>query len=233
MEFSFKHISPKKLSAIFTWDDNFCRHIRYIAPIFEAYHIRCTFYINPGQNTFSEILAQGYTALSEKGFEIGSHGYSHCHYSKLNQDDYVYQLTTSRNRIRETIGIVPSTFAFPHHDYTEKMLAEAHKVYFETRNTLPNAVRFSLKSLTMLKDINHCVGQAITQKQSIVFSGHSVTLSSDRNKVEGYEPIPIALLPAVLKLVLTQKEHIEICTFEQAALKEYILRNLQSLWEGV
>lgn len=36
--FYFDNINPQKKSIIFTWDDNFERHIKYIAPVFKRYH---------------------------------------------------------------------------------------------------------------------------------------------------------------------------------------------------
>lgn len=158
--FYFDNINPQKKSIIFTWDDNFERHIKYIAPVFKRYHKKCTFYINPGETNFKDLLQSGYSALAYEGFEIGSHGYTHHHYSKLSLTDQIYQLKKSKEEITNVLRIIPVTFAFPHHDFTSDMLREAKKVYFETRNTLNNTPRFSLKSHTSLSSVQKAIDNA-------------------------------------------------------------------------
>lgn len=224
--FYFANISPEKKSIIFTWDDNFDRHIKYIAPIFKRYNKKCTFYINPGEANFSDLLQSGYSALAYEGFEIGSHGYTHHHYSKLSSNDQVYQLKKSKEEITKNIGITPITFAFPHHDFTSKMLKKAKEIYFETRNTLNNTPRFSLKSHTTMASIKKAIDDAVSQKHSLVFSGHSVILEADI-ECDGYEPLPINVLENIIDFAIEYDDIIEVCTFSQATLKEYIVSNCQ------
>lgn len=224
--FYFNNINPKKKSIIFTWDDNFERHIKYIAPIFRNYHKKCTFYINPGETNFKDLLQEGYSALAHEGFEIGSHGYTHHHYSKLLPNEQIYQLKKSKDEIANVLKIIPITFAFPHHDFTSELLREAKKIYFETRNTLKNTPRFSLKSHTSLSSVKKAIDNAISDHHSIVFSGHSVSLNTD-SVYDGYEPISVDILEDIINLAVKYNEMIEICTFSQATLKEYIISNCQ------
>lgn len=224
-ELSFSKLHPEKISFSFTWDDNFFRHIQFITPAFERFGTKCTFYVNPGEPNFVARLAPLYAQLSLKGFEIGSHGYTHHHFSKLNEENYIDQLIQSQKAIGLLTKKVPVTFAFPHHDFTDSMLHTCHNVYFETRNTLNNAQRFSLKSNTSLTNVTNALKNAISNKNSIVFSGHSVSLPDDKDYFDGYEPLPLDCLYNILNQVLLYVEYADICTFEQASLKEYIRNN--------
>lgn len=222
-KFNFNNINPDKLSVSFTWDDNFERHINYIAPVFAKYKKRCTFYVNPGEQNFKGNLQAGYAMLAHNGFEIGSHGYTHHHFSRLPRADYLYQLSESKQEIMHLLGVIPTTFAFPHHDFTPTMLKEARRVYFETRNTLNHTPRFSLKSHTSLSEVQNVIENAVLKGHSLVFSGHSVCTNLEEK--EGYEPIPLNLLDDAIRIILKYHEKAEICTFRQAVIKEYIFVN--------
>lgn len=224
MIFHFNKLNPNKISLSFTWDDNFKRHIDIIAPLFEQYGKRCTFYVNPGEFDFSNNLWSKYKTLSEKGHEIGSHGFTHHHYSKLSTNEFQFMLTESYETIQKRIGKSPVTFAFPHHDFNNDMLSKAHEIYFETRNTLSNTKRISLKSGTTSIDIKDSIEGAVHNGYSLVFSGHSISKISD-TKIEGYEPISVKNLEKFLSIAMEFKDYSDICTFEQAALKEYIIQN--------
>lgn len=221
----FSKIHPDKSTLSFTWDDNFIRHSDVIAPLFKTYNIRCTFYVNPGEPSFPARLSEQYARLSLDGFEIGSHGYSHHHYSKLTELDYLDQLIQSQNAIGILIGKDPVTFAFPHHDYTQDMLQKARNVYFETRNTLVDTPRFSLKRNVIEDEVIATLNDIIQSRKSLVFSGHSVSLPEDETYTDGYEPIPLGVLHNIIEKSLSYQKELEICTFEQAVLKKYIINN--------
>lgn len=223
----FSKIHPNKSSLSFTWDDNFTRHTDIIAPLFKQYNIRCTFYVNPGEPNFIARLCEQYAKLSLDGFEIGSHGYSHHHYSKLTDLNYMDQLIQSQNAIGILIGKKPITFAFPHHDYNQDMLQKVYNVYLETRNTLVDTPRFSLKRNTIEDEVLATINDVIQSGKSLVFSGHSVSLPEDEMYVDGYEPIPFNVLHNIIIECLSYKKELEICTFEQAVLKKYIINNCQ------
>lgn len=70
----FRNLHINKLSVSFTWDDNFCRHMEFIAPLFTKYKKKCTFYINVGDENFTPQLIINYKQLCNRGFEIASHG---------------------------------------------------------------------------------------------------------------------------------------------------------------
>lgn len=225
IEIYFAKLHPEKISFSFTWDDNFERHIKFVAPAFEQNSLRCTFYVNPGEPNFVARLAPQYAQLSSEGFEIGSHGYTHHHFSKLNVENYIDQLVESKKAIESLTKKTPVTFAFPHHDFTNSMLHIAHNIYLETRNTLSSTQRFSLKSNISITNLTNALKDAILNRYSIVFSGHSVSLPDDKNYFDGYEPFPLECLHSILNEILLYVESADICTFEQASLKEYIRNN--------
>lgn len=203
-----------KIRVSFTWDDNFNEHYKYIAPLFKKYSCRCTFYINPGEKNFTTKIADQYKKLSEQGFEISSHGFTHDHYSSLNYNDYYAQLIKSKNAIATLTNKEPTTFAFPHHDFTNEMLLVARSIYKETRNTLKNTLRFSLKTKTSLTDVKNALDNAIQGSYNIVFSGHSAYKRQNELKNCGYEPISLKLLSSIISTLINDYK-IPILTFEE------------------
>ncbi|MBD5131277.1 MAG: polysaccharide deacetylase family protein [Clostridiales bacterium] len=204
----------RKIGISFTWDDNFNEHYKYVAPIFKEWGCRCTFYINPGEENFTNFMANQYKELSEQGFEIGSHGFVHDHYSRLSYNDFYAQLIKSKNAITALTNKPPLTFAFPHHDFTNDMLAVARSVYKETRNTLNNTVRFSLKTKTDLESVKTALNNAINDSYNIVFSGHSVFKQQDEINNCGYEPISVKLLSSIISTIVNEYK-LPILTFEE------------------
>lgn len=223
-KFYFQQFDINKASVCFTWDDNFSRHKEIIAPLFLQNKKRCTFYVNIGDTNFSQSILGYYLQLQNQGFEIGSHGYNHIHMSQLNEYDFLKQLKESIRGMEYVLKRRPTTFAFPHHDYNENMLLLTKRFFLETRNTLSNSIRISLKSNTKSSDIFNKITETVFHKCNIVFSGHSIKTEEDeeKNYIDGYEPIDIKNLKEILDFLDTNKYNLDVITFEQAALKEYI-----------
>ena len=213
--------SSHKGIVTFTWDDNSKTHYQIMAPIFEKYNSRCTFYINPGEKGFRKSHEDGYKMLSAHGFEIGSHGYTHHYFSTLSSKEVVQQLTNAREDILTMLGRVPTTFAFPHHDFDYPMLQTAKEIYFETRNTLHNAKRFSLKTATSIDSVGEAIITAINEGYTLVFSGHGMIDPNISLESSGYEPISSEILSGILDL-LSHYTELQIITFEQAAILSFL-----------
>ena len=220
-KFYLKRIASHLGTVVFTWDDNLLSHGEIIAPLFAEANKKCSFYINPGEQDFLVRFSDLYLSLKKRGFEIGSHGYTHHHFSQLNSDEYIAQLQNSRSAIDTLCHIQPTTFAFPHHDFDEKMLSQARNIYFETRNTLYNSVRFSLKVSTTIEEIDEALRSAEQNRYTLVFSGHGAFNLDDEIDCAGYEPVSRKMLTNILEVVEMHSE-LQICTFEQAALKTYL-----------
>lgn len=226
----FNHINIDKLSICFTWDDNCLAHSSILAPEFLDRGLRCTFYINPGLAGFQSFLPH-YKRLSEERFEIGSHGFRHDNYSDMTLDGFERELEKAASSITEHIGVYPSTFAFPYHDFNEETLGISKKFHLETRNTLKNSKRYAVRSASTLEDMLLFINGCISDDQSMVFSGHSAVTDAAGSGAPpedpGYEPISLRVLWALLDRLQALRDDAEILTFEQAALKQYIIDNCE------
>lgn len=230
---SYNNVDPEKGIIVFTWDDNLASHGQIIAPTFTEFHRTCSFYINPGAPGFWAYFANMYLQLSTQGFEIGSHGLTHCHLSHLANEEFINELRKARDSIDTFFQVQPTTFAFPHHDFNEKMLSQSRNIYFETRNSLYNSVRYSLKTATQIEQIDEAIKNAAKHRYTLVFSGHGAFDKEKEMKSSGYEPISHQMLYKILETVEKHSD-MQVCTFEQAALKTYIQyhckTNGQNIW---
>lgn len=232
MEFKFHNISPDKGTIVVTWDDNSISHGKIIAPIFLENGKRCTFYINPGAPDFTARFSSMYQELNSQGFEIGSHGYTHQHLSLLSGNVLISQLKDSQKQIESLLDKRPVTFAFPHHDYDAHMLSQARNLYFETRNSLYLSNRFSLKTDTLIESIDEALTEAEMGGYTLVFSGHGAYDGEYRMDAFGYEPVSAIKIQNILKLI-EKHTNLQVCTFEQAALKSYLLLHGELLGKNV
>lgn len=221
MKFNFHNISPSKGTVVFTWDDNSVSHGEIIAPIFIGNGMRCTFYINPGASNFDMCFSSMYQDLNSKGFEIGSHGYTHQHLSLLSSKDLISQFKDSQKQIESFIHKRPVTFAFPHHDYDMYILSQVRNLYFETRNSLFRSNRFSLKTATLVESIDEAISEAEDGNYTLVFSGHGAYDNDYQIDRFGYEPVSANKIQLILERI-KRHPNLQICTFEQAALKTYL-----------
>jgi len=229
----FHNVHPDKVSVCFTWDDNFARHIRYIAPAFLDRGMRCTFYINPGEADFEQKHLAGYADLLQKGFEIGSHGFLHDNLCSVPYASSVDIVQNAIESIQRLFGLYPATFAFPYHDFNEDVLSMVKSYHLETRNTLAHSKRFAIKTGIPLEEMTDAVKKSLEEKNSLVFSGHSVILSPEeaindqlKNKT-GYNPILLDHLTQLLDFIQTKKAYAEVLTFEQAALKAFVCEHCE------
>lgn len=223
----FSKIEMDKTSISFSWDDNFIRHYEVISKIFEYFNLRCTFYINVGDCSFSKQLENNYHVLSKNGFEIGSHGFNHISMNLLSDKEFLLQISLSIETMENKLKVRPTTFAFPHHQNTIQQIDIINSFFLTTRNDLHNSKRISLKSDTSIEQIFDYIHSLLYNKTNIVFSGHSIQLYSDIQQgiIDGYEPIKIDLLYKLISYVKLYSSISEIITIEQAAIKEYIKKN--------
>lgn len=188
---------------IFTWDDNFHRHYSRVAPLFEKKGIRCTFYVNPGWRSFEDKYLKGYKHLSDIGFEIGSHGLFHKDLTKLSFTEYEWQLKQSKILLESYLKKPVYTFAFPHHKFSAEMLEIAKKHYIETRNTIPNSIRYSLKTELDINNALETSSEILNDNKILVFSGHNIVINKNeliaKKSTIGYEPILLSDLEILLE----------------------------------
>lgn len=223
-QIAFSKVNIFKSSICFSWDDNFHRHKDIVSEIFDDFNIRCTFYINVGDDNFSKKLENDYRMLSYMGFEIGSHGYNHISMEHLSNEKFIYQITSSIDFMKNVMTIRPTTFAFPHHQHTIWQINALNSFFITTRNTLYNSQRISLKSHSTLDEISYYIRELLFNHVNVVFSGHSVWTPMDAQSdyIDGYEPVNIDMLHKLCQHISIYSSISEIITVEQAAIKEYI-----------
>ena len=215
----------EKISISFTWDDNSERHITMISPLFLENGFRCTFYVVPGDREFDSFYSSSYAELATFGFEIGSHSFTHQYMTSLTKQQSTDEFIEAIKKICDCVAQYPITFAFPNHDYNEDLIEQARNYHLETRNTLANSIRFSLKTNTSLKDIINAIDEAIMNNVSLIFSGHSIITEEEILKGqsgEGYQPIRITLLSDVLLYLKKVASKVDVLTFLQSSLKTLI-----------
>lgn len=204
------------MKVIFTWDDNFKRHILLTAPLFEKYGFRCTFYVVPGEDNY---LPDENKELAAKGFEVASHGYTHDDFLKMDDCSAERNMIRSIEAIEKTTGIRPETFAFPYHRFDDALLKMALKYFSETRNTLLGAVRYDILSSTSFEDMRDAIMKAGSDGKSIVFAGHAAVKENDGIKEPpGYEPIRYEELEKCLRF-LSEEKGAEVVKMAEAAKK--------------
>lgn len=227
-------LPPKKISIIFTWDDNAIRHYTTIAPLFSENNFKCTFYVVPGGSNFDSLYSSHYETLSNLGFEIGSHSYTHQYMTSLSGEEAGMEFINAIDKIRKITNRYPITFAFPNHDYNTLLVNHARQFHMETRNTLFNSRRVSLKKHTQINEIIVAVKSAISENYNLVFSGHSCISNEElqnQENGEGYEPVQTQVLSEALNYLNSSGIYADIVTFSQASIREWVKRSA-NLTEG-
>jgi peptidoglycan/xylan/chitin deacetylase (PgdA/CDA1 family) len=190
--------------------------------IFKDFGLNTTFYIVPGEPEFALKYAEQYSRLSLAGHEIGSHTYTHPHMTTLTVGEAQSEFIKAITAITALTSIYPSTFAFPHHDNNNLLVQLVKDVHFETRNTLKNASRLSLKTNTSIINVREQLKTAIARHSNVTFSGHSVISPPDSFYEPNYEPVNRQLVIDILRTLSDKSMPFEVLTFEQSAMKEYI-----------
>lgn len=225
MKIPLKTVPKGKISISFTWDDNSIRHFSIISPLFVENGFRCTFYVVPGESGFDSVYAFGYSELQQNKFEIGSHSFSHKYMTLMSREEVEYEINESVQKIIKCTQQYPLTFAFPNHDYNDKLVDIARNYHLETRNTLTNSIRFSIKTDTSLETLIQSVNESILNKTNLVFSGHSIITDEEyaaKQIGEGYQPMRISILTDFLQYLRAITSKAEVITFAQSALRELI-----------
>jgi len=197
------------MRVIFTWDDNLKDHFSLTAPLFEKYGFRCTFYPVAGGEGYD---GDGFRALSEKGFEIGSHGCTHDDFTKMTLSEARENMLRSIEAIENTVGRAPETFAFPYHRSTGELTELADSLFKGTRNTLKNSVRADVFSKMTFEDMKGIIKKSGEDAKSVVFAGHGAFI--DEKDKKGYEPIKISELEKLLGWIKGEK--IDVMTMREA-----------------
>lgn len=129
----------------FTFDDAFEDFQEVIGPVLESLSVRAAFFVNgglienKGHRGRADILRYGRNMLTIQQLEdlsqyhvIGSHGYGHIRYSRVNDDIFKDDVHKNESFLHKTLGVRPKWFAWPYgqlRDITEQQLMWLHNRY--------------------------------------------------------------------------------------------------------
>ncbi|ADL07986.1 polysaccharide deacetylase family protein [Thermosediminibacter oceani] len=96
------------------WGNEF---IPKMLEIFEEYGIKITFFI---EGRWAEKYPDLLKLIHSKGHEIGNHGYSHAHHSKLSFEENVNEIKKAEEAIEKVTGEKTKLFAPPYGEFSEQ-----------------------------------------------------------------------------------------------------------------
>jgi probable sporulation protein (polysaccharide deacetylase family) len=104
----------------------------YIIPmlqIFKEHDIRITFFIGgEWARENPELLKK----IASEGHELGNHGYSHKHHSKLDFNQNRYEILETEKEIESITGVKTNLFAPPYGEFNDITLKAAHSLGYKT-----------------------------------------------------------------------------------------------------
>lgn len=117
---------------VFTFDDDLLSHATVVAPVFEKYKQRCTFFlnVNPHLRVFGSpsLEEEQIISLYKKGFEIGNHTHSHALSSNCDVSIFSQELELVNAKL-QSLGVCRSeTFAYPGYVSSSK-IEEALRIF--------------------------------------------------------------------------------------------------------
>lgn len=206
-----KFPNDKRAAVSFTFDDNCLSSFTKIAPLFEEYGFRCTFFIVPGSIRSATTWSR-WKDLSDAGFEIGNHTTSHFNLTTLKTIDALNdQIDTSFDLIKTNIQKSPVSFAAPGHQtnaYIDSIVAINHPFNRTSARNLYFCHGWT--SATTQKDATEHIKEAVNNTAWYVVAAHGVG--------DGWQPITESLLSHVLQYCKDQESDIAVETFENISL---------------
>lgn len=130
------HLLPDS-PVVITFDDGWDGQYRYAAPLLEQYGFTGTFYVytnvlrdSSAAGTFMSWQDAG--DLVARGHEIGSHTLSHPVLTRLRPAALAREVTTSKARLEERLGITISTFAYPYGAQNDRVVEAVATAGYQT-----------------------------------------------------------------------------------------------------
>ena len=203
--FITEHPDGKKAALSFTFDDGCYSVITKIAPLFEEYNYKATFFIVPGYIKYDDYWGD-WKALSNKGFEIGNHSLTHLRIGDINDVATLRaEIDSSYSVITEKIGIPPFSFSHPYHSTSPQVDRMVFEKHF--------ASKISPKRFCSMYSVNNkdpeefekIIADAISNNKWIVTSAHGVN--------DCYNPMTEDQLNKMLSVTRLNEEHLYVDTF--------------------
>ncbi len=93
--------------------------------------------------------------MNEKGIDFGAHTVNHPILTSIDIDDAKWEVSESKNRIEEVLGVDVNSFSYPNGDYNDKILSLVKDAGFNSSVSVePGFVNNSVDELYQLKRIN-------------------------------------------------------------------------------
>jgi peptidoglycan/xylan/chitin deacetylase (PgdA/CDA1 family) len=133
---------------VITFDDGYADNHEIAAPTLDYFGLPATFFVSAGlvdtdtrfahdvksPHRFSNLTWRQVTDLAARGFEIGSHGWSHKNLARYPLEEARREILRSRDALTQRLGIPPRSFAYPHggrEDISLEVLREIRAAGFQ------------------------------------------------------------------------------------------------------
>ena len=103
--------------------------VKKMADMFFDYGIKATFFVG---GCWANKNVETVRYLSDKGFEIGNHGYNHKSHTKLSKEENISEISRTNSLIKEATGVKCRLFAPPSGDVNELVTECAEQCGCET-----------------------------------------------------------------------------------------------------
>jgi len=107
------------------WGNEF---IPKMLDIFEENGVKITFFI---EGRWAENYPDLLKLIHSKGHEIGNHGYSHAHHSKLSFDENLNEIKKAEEAIKRIIGVKTELFAPPYGEFGQQTLKATNALNYK------------------------------------------------------------------------------------------------------
>lgn len=131
-------------------------YVPQMLKIFSDEDIKITFFIGgEWAEDNPELLKQ----IADEGHEIGNHGYSHKHHSKLDLNENIKEIQKTEDIIKSITGLKTTLFAPPYGDYSKTTLQAANSLGYKT-------IMWSIDTIDWRRDgVDKIIGRVIKNPQ--------------------------------------------------------------------
>lgn len=216
------------IAVSFTWDDANESQFRIIAPLFEKYQYRATFFIQTNvlhDVRWNTIYINGYRSIVERRHEVGSHTFQHLSLKSLRELDLVRrQLVQSKEDIKNYLGYSPISFCHPFNEFEMRVDTLVDQYYLNSRfSSIKNVGRREVFTMMKGQDVRVLKKQLNKldgiEKDWMIYAGHGVD-------GYGYSPIDSYVLDQCLSdLSQYNRKDLWIIPFGEAAVYEYLYQH--------
>lgn len=216
------------IAVSFTWDDANETQYRLIAPLFDKYGFKTTFFIQTNvlhDVRWNKMYIDGYRSAVLKGHEIGSHTFQHLNLKGTENIEQVrFQLKQSKEDIERYLGYTPISFCHPFNEFELRVDTLVDQYFLNSRfSSVKNVNR--RKVFTLMKGQNVAVFEKqLNQldgvyKDWMIYAGHGVDGC-------GYSPINSNDLDQWLsKINIYNRRDLWIVSFGEAAVYEWLYQH--------